>query len=179
MIKPIRLWLTRTIAPSIKFLQFSNTTLKVIIILEELQIPYEIKSFKFDDVKKPYTGVNPNGRVPGSLSVLNTCLEGKQWLVGDKCTFADLCFVPWNDRVDVLLMLPEGQDKFEGFPNVRAWHERMTARPSWKKGMEIRARLMDEQGLTWNGMPKGINNIAGYEEKVKRGEEAKARREGA
>ncbi len=39
---------------------------QVITILEELGVPYEVKSFKFDDVKKkPYTDINPNGRVPG------------------------------------------------------------------------------------------------------------------
>lgn len=33
--------------------------------MEELQIPYEVKSIKFDDVKKkPLIDVNPNGRVP-------------------------------------------------------------------------------------------------------------------
>jgi glutathione S-transferase len=38
----------------------------VVLILEELNIPYEINSFKFEDVKKkPFTDLNPNGRVPG------------------------------------------------------------------------------------------------------------------
>ena len=41
---------------------------KVIVILEELQVPYLIESFKFDDVKKaPFININPNGRVPGPL----------------------------------------------------------------------------------------------------------------
>jgi len=42
--------------------------------------------------------------------------------------------------------------------------------------METRAKLMDEQGLTWDGMPKSINNIAEYEEKIKRDEEARVER---
>lgn len=38
------------------------------LILEELSIPYEIVSFKFDDVKKqPFIKLNPNGRVPGMI----------------------------------------------------------------------------------------------------------------
>lgn len=41
-------------------------TMQVITILEELQVPYVIHSFKFDDVKKPpFIDINPNGRVPG------------------------------------------------------------------------------------------------------------------
>lgn len=40
-------------------------------MLEELDIPYEIKSFKFDDVKKkPFIDINPNGRVPGLYFLL-------------------------------------------------------------------------------------------------------------
>jgi glutathione S-transferase len=88
------------------------------------------------------------------LGVLDGALEGKQWLVGDKMTFADLAFAPWNDRVDAAI--PVAREKmFEGFPNVQAWHERITARPSWKKAMEKRVQLMDEQGFAPNGMPKG------------------------
>lgn len=105
--------------------------------------------------------------------VLDGWLNGRQWLVGDKLTYADLAFATWNDRSDAVLeCAPE--DKFKGFPNVHAWHERITSRPSWKKAMETRARLMDEQGLTWTGMPKGINSLAEYEAKIKADEEAAA-----
>ena len=98
--------------------------------------------------------------------MLERCLQDKNWLVGDKITFADLAFVPWNDRLDVVLMV-EDDKKFDGFPKVKAWHERMASRPSWKKAMEIRAQLMDEQGLMWNGMPKGVTNMEEYMEKMK------------
>ncbi|KAI0535918.1 glutathione S-transferase [Xylaria digitata] len=38
---------------------------KVIMILEELGLPYEIVAVPFSDVKKPeYTAINPNGRLP-------------------------------------------------------------------------------------------------------------------
>ena len=107
------------------------------------------------------------------LGVLEGSLEGKSWLVGDKCTFVDLAFVPWNDILDHVLMTPPEQDKFEGFPNVKAWHERMISRASWKKAMGTRARLMDEQGLQWNGMPKVVNNMAEYEDKIKSDAESK------
>ncbi|ROW04767.1 hypothetical protein VMCG_04738 [Cytospora schulzeri] len=176
----------------------------VVLVLEELQVPYNIKSFKFEEIKqKPFIDINPNGRVPvhfqvsgqgpyfgqaGWFTVLHAeklpsaieryqnevrrihgVLEGwlqmRNWLVGDKITYADLAFATWNDRSDaVLSCAPE--DKFKGFPRVQAWHERMTSRPSWKKAMDTRARLMDEQGLDWNGMPKGIKSMAEYEAKI-------------
>lgn len=39
------------------------------MVLEELGVPYEIVSIKFEDVKKkPFTDINPNGRCPGTCS---------------------------------------------------------------------------------------------------------------
>ncbi|KAJ5638760.1 glutathione transferase [Penicillium herquei] len=237
MSQPITVWLTPP----------GPNSWKVICVLEELQIPYNIHSFKFDDVKNPpFINVNPNGRVPAIvdpntnltlwesgaiiqyleevydtekkltyetlnerhllnqylhfqmsgqgpyygqagwftvlhheklpsaiaryhaqihriLGVLNGLLEGKEWLVGDKCTFADLSFLPWNNRVNMVLATPPGEDPLEPYPNVRAWQRRMESRPSWKRAMEIRDRLMGEQGLQPNGMPKGLTNMAEYE----------------
>ncbi|PSN75192.1 glutathione S-transferase II, partial [Corynespora cassiicola Philippines] len=230
--KPIRVWL----APP------GPNPWKVIVILEEFQIPYEIKSIKFQDVEnEPFVKLNPNGQVPaiedpntglvlgetGAIilylveqygvakkltygtvqeksqvqqwlmfqvsgqgpyygqatwfhvlhsemlpsavdryveeakricGVLEQSLKDKRWLVGDKMTIADLAFVPWNDRLDVVLMCP-AESKFDGFPQVKAWHEGMVARPSWKRAMDIRAKLMDEKGLMWNYMPKSVSNI--------------------
>jgi glutathione S-transferase len=38
---------------------------KVIILLEELGLPYNLELVEFSDVKKPeYLNVNPNGRLP-------------------------------------------------------------------------------------------------------------------
>lgn len=34
--------------------------------------------------------------------------------------------------------------------------------------MEVRDKLMDDQGLMPNGMPKGINNIQEYEAEIAR-----------
>ncbi|KAH7408092.1 glutathione S-transferase [Phaeosphaeria sp. MPI-PUGE-AT-0046c] len=223
---------------------------KVIHVLEELGVPYEINSFGFDVVKKkPFIDINPNGRVPAIedpntgltlwesgaivqyiieqydtkhilsydtlkerhlcnqwlafqisgqgpyfgqvawfihlhpekipsaidrytnelkriLGVLEGALEGKQWLVGDRITFADLSFAPWNDRIDALLAC-KPNEKFEGFPNVQAWHGRMTSRSAWKAIMEKRAVLMDEQGFLPNGMPKSVKSSQEYQDIIK------------
>lgn len=240
MPQPIEVWM----APS------GPNPWKVIVILEELQLPYEIQSIRFEDIKKPpFIDINPNGRAPAIidpntkltlwesgaiilyliekydtekkltyesfperqllnqwlmfqmsgqgpyygqcawfnvlhpeklpsaqerynnevkrvLGVLEKCLTGKQWLVGDKCTFADLAFVTWNERLGMLLGAP-GSKPLEEFPNVEAWHNRMAARDSFKKSLQSRDRLMDEQGLMPNGMPKGVHNMAEYEAKIK------------
>jgi hypothetical protein len=43
---------------------------KVVVILEELQIPYEAVYVELTELKEPgYESVNPNGRVPGKLTL--------------------------------------------------------------------------------------------------------------
>jgi glutathione S-transferase len=105
------------------------------------------------------------------LGVLEMVLKGKKWLVGDRITFADIAFSTWNDRIDSLILCaPEA--KFDGFPRVKEWHERIISRPSWKTCMDKRAQLMDEQGLLPNGMPKGVSNMEEYNAKIKADAEA-------
>ncbi|OJI98054.1 hypothetical protein ASPVEDRAFT_24961 [Aspergillus versicolor CBS 583.65] len=55
--------------------------------------------------------------------------NGGQWLVGDKCTYADLSFVPWQQKARIF----GGEDLYEKFPLVGAWMERMEGRDSVKK----------------------------------------------
>lgn len=69
---------------------------------------------------------------------MNRSLEGKEWLVGDKMTFAYVVFVPYNS----LLYLVSGchpDDALKGSPNVDVWHKRISPRDSWKKVQELRA----------------------------------------
>ncbi|KAG9259228.1 glutathione S-transferase [Emericellopsis atlantica] len=71
------------------------------------------------------------------FEVLNKILEGKKWLVGEKLTYADLGFVPWNK---VLVDLPLGEktlsqeyDLKNKYPNVYNWIERLNELESVKK----------------------------------------------
>ncbi|KAJ5188143.1 hypothetical protein N7491_004468 [Penicillium cf. griseofulvum] len=57
-LKPLTLWTLRGHAGT-------PNPWKVLMILEELKLPYELKSVDLDDLKKePYETINPNGRVP-------------------------------------------------------------------------------------------------------------------
>lgn len=67
---------------------------------------------------------NEARRVTG---VLDKSLEGKKYLVGNKCTYADLAFIPWQDLV--YKICPEFDLQKEA-PNVAAWMERMRSRPA-------------------------------------------------
>lgn len=72
--------------------------------------------------------------------VLDRALEGKEYLVGDKCTFADLSFLTWHGLIDWI-----GKDEpidMSSFKNYNAWIERLMARPAVKKTFEEKAAKM-------------------------------------
>lgn len=72
--------------------------------------------------------------------VLNTALEGKEYLVGDKCTYADLSFVTWASIAGYVT--GEHKIDFEAYPNYKAWFDRLTARPAVKKVFEDKQKVM-------------------------------------
>lgn len=62
------------------------------------------------------------------MGVLDKALKEKQWLVGEKCTWADVAFVPWNLQTGFLFQgSGEGAEKWdvEAFPAFEAWQDRM------------------------------------------------------
>lgn len=63
------------------------------------------------------------------------------WLVGDKCTYADLSFISW----DLLLpdLFPEHEfDVDKELPEFSKWHSILIARPAVKKAVELRAHYI-------------------------------------
>ncbi|KAM0563022.1 hypothetical protein ACHAPJ_001866 [Fusarium lateritium] len=61
--------------------------------------------------------------------VLERVLKEKDWLVGDKCTYADLSFVAWQRWAPRY----GGEDIYQKFPDVGAWMKRMEERPTVQK----------------------------------------------
>ena len=191
---------------------------KVVMVLEELNIPYEFLAIDFADLKKePFESINPNGRLPaindpntgitlwesGAIleylvetydkekkisfaagsqdyflakqwlhfqmsgqgpyfgqavwftkyhpekiqsavdryvneirrvsGVLNRVLADREYLVGNKLTYADLAFVPWF-AVAAIFKLDLAQE----FPHLDAWLNRVKARPSISKALRER-----------------------------------------
>lgn len=68
------------------------------------------------------------------IGVLDAHLKrnGTGWLVGDKCTYADLAFVPW-DMMLGFLMGDEAQKVMDAAPDFKKWHEALMARPAVAK----------------------------------------------
>ena len=73
------------------------------------------------------------------LSVLEDRLAGRQFLMGDDYTIADIATFPWVRGADVFYGGREALD-YASFPAVMAWLERCLARPAAQKGLEIPAK---------------------------------------
>ncbi|RMJ24587.1 glutathione s-transferase [Aspergillus sp. HF37] len=84
-------------------------------------------------------------RVTGMLEMV---LAGREWLVGDKCTYADLAFVPWQDILGLIMGEEAEREVVAEFPNVRAWMERMKARPEARRVLRMEWEAMEEMMLT-------------------------------
>ena len=84
------------------------------------------------------------------IGVLDTALEknGTGWLVGDKCTYADLSFVTWASVGEGLLReLNKLEGVEERFPGYAKWLKTMEQRESVSMIRERMARGRAEHGL--------------------------------
>ena len=61
------------------------------------------------------------------LGLLNDELADKEWLIGGKCSAADLSYVPFQSRV-AAIMGADAPDMDVEFPKVEGWFKRMVGR---------------------------------------------------
>lgn len=73
------------------------------------------------------------------LGVLDTRLNGRQWLMDDEFTIADVAHVGWVKNLIGFYGAGELVG-IENFPNVLAWLDRCVARPAVERGLNIPAR---------------------------------------
>jgi len=85
------------------------------------------------------------------LGVLDNVLSKQEWLVGDKCTIADLSFIKYTDYAVAKLLGPDFDFAAE-FPNTYKWHTRMLERPAIKtvfKNKDERKKQLGEDITAW------------------------------
>ena len=99
----------------------------------------------FQHPKVPAAIERYNAQVARILGVLNTVLENKEWLVGDKCTYADLSFFMWNNTLPYTIQAPEGTDAWQPYPHVKAWPDCMAAREAVKKTLELQTEMGNKE----------------------------------
>ena len=59
----------------------------------------------------------------------------KEWLVGGKCSVADLSYVSFHSKI-AFIMRDDVPDVDKEYPNVAAWYERMKERSAVKKVLQ-------------------------------------------
>lgn len=99
---------------------------------------------QLESVKERY--LKEMRRVTG---VLNRSLEGREYLVAGKYSYADVAFLPWFNvafypwyNMAVPGVFADKIQVEEEFPNVAAWLERIRARPAISKTLEERAKTL-------------------------------------
>jgi GSH-dependent disulfide-bond oxidoreductase len=73
------------------------------------------------------------------LGVLETRLDGRQWIMGDDYTIADIALVGWVRNLVGFYGAREIVD-FDSLKHVPAWLERCLARPAVQRGLDIPKR---------------------------------------
>ncbi len=117
------------------------------IRLQQLAALAGLSPFHFSRAFKASTGLSPHAyvlhcRVSESkrlLGVLETRLDGRQWIMDDDYTIADISMLGW---VRNLIGFYGAGDlvAFEQFKAVSGWLERGLARPAVQRGLDIPKR---------------------------------------
>ncbi len=83
------------------------------------QVPYAINRYLFE-AKRHY-------------EVLEIHLEGREYIVGDEYSIADISAWGWIDKATVVL----GEDGLASYPNLKRWFESINTRPAVEKARNI------------------------------------------
>ena len=67
-----------------------------------------------------------------TMKVLDKILSDREYLVGGKCSYADLAFVPWS-AVGGWLLGVDDKEIASQYPNYSTWLGRLMSRPAVKK----------------------------------------------
>jgi len=78
------------------------------------------------------------------VGVLDAILAKSEsgWLVSEKCTYADLIFVPWNEVVISYLFAHHPNEfDIDNYPRYKEWTERLKERPAVKKALDMMVQI--------------------------------------
>ncbi|MCJ1395515.1 hypothetical protein MMC18_008401 [Xylographa bjoerkii] len=60
--------------------------------------------------------------------------EGEEWLVGGRCSYADIAFISW--QMTIAKVTRKEEYDVDNYPHVKAWIAKMLEREGTKKGFE-------------------------------------------
>ncbi|NNL84970.1 MAG: glutathione S-transferase [Myxococcales bacterium] len=93
--------------------------------------------YKFSREKIPYAIDRYKNEVRRLLGVLEKRLEGREYLVGDAYSIADVATFPWVLCSDRFYGARDELKLDADFPRVVVWMDRCVARPATARGLEI------------------------------------------
>ncbi|KFY37525.1 hypothetical protein V494_04720 [Pseudogymnoascus sp. VKM F-4513 (FW-928)] len=98
---------------------------------------------KYHQEKLPSAQRRYKDQVLRVYDVLNRALEGKDYLVGDKCTYADISFMAWDYRYQAIFTDGEfaSEELEKKYPNYVRWHKAIAARKAIKEVLEENDRI--------------------------------------
>ena len=93
--------------------------------------------YKYAKEKIPY-GINRyQTEVKRLLGVLETQLQGQDYLIKESYTIADMATFPWVGALDWGYDAAEVFQLQQDFPNVMSWYERCRQRPAAARGLDV------------------------------------------
>ncbi|OZG74596.1 glutathione S-transferase [Hahella sp. CCB-MM4] len=98
--------------------------------------PYSGQAVHFKHMapeKLPYAINRYHREAVRHYQVLDQHLEGREFIVGDGFTIADISAWAWIDRAPVVL----GEDALTPFPNLKRWFDAVNARPAVARAREV------------------------------------------
>lgn len=75
---------------------------------------------------------------------LHLSRTGQEYLVGDKVSYADLMFVPWNQMTGFIMGEGFDAEWKKSYPKSYEWNQKMINRPAVKKVLDDKAKVMAE-----------------------------------
>lgn len=100
-------------------------------------------------LKNPESTKHFQGLVKRTITTVNRALEGKEYLVGNKVTIADLSFIPWDMALDMILFGDDETATADGrqkvWPNWAAWQARLLQRPAVQKMIAIQKEVQSKK----------------------------------
>jgi len=96
------------------------------VMIHTLESPYALPK----ELKSPAIAERAKKSFYERMALLNRRLEGREWLVGDTFSLADIASSLWANSAQTLLGL-----SLADYPNVVAWAARCTSRPAFKRVM--------------------------------------------
>lgn len=79
------------------------------------------------------------------LGVLESVLSKQDWLVGSKCTIADISFITWNSALSLILGDRPDFNFERDFPAVNRWHNAVVTRKAIAEQYQLRESLLATQ----------------------------------